>query len=568
MHRHNIVRSHVEKQKRPLYLLFVNKNGNYSWVEKDGNLTPRSTDSTNFSQQANSSGCVRGKREAKEGGATNKEATPKRIKIPAVKSTFPKHQFESITSQTFIPMTESRRPQEGDPPTPPPPSYASKAANTNSITSPKLISVFNDPTDGHLAKIAPQHKGARVELVNPKAIAYMAPSTTPVGDFLDAVFTTHKTLIEASKLTMPIISINAFNCPDKQRRIEVVYHERLDAATLSTKPITFKGIPHHPLSSNMDYIITKLIFSNYQFQSSQDTGDLLYQRVIDFIQTKKKMGKVIRIEIPTFPSSKAIFAPTHLFYVYVKGVYTPEDVSMERTLMIPHHQKAPVRIQWAGSSPFCNYCRQDGHILNRCPSRLSLICYKCKAAGHITYQCSRFSERDNKASKGKEPVRDLSADKSSSSSNPSVPLPPSSSSPQSTAPEATSLSSEDSEVVPETIPSSPVPNTPSGMDVDQVPTPSFNFTPEITNLKFTPTPTAPSHSTPSPPSSTNEELPPVTASQAAAIAALDVDVASAQTPNKPNKRQVDEMSTSSAQSVRSARSAFSIRSTRSTKSLK
>lgn len=296
-------------------------------------------------------------------------------------------------------MPESHHPQDGDPPALSLPSYASKAALTNSTPSPKLISVFNDPTDGHLAKIVPMQKGARVELVNPNAIAYMAPNTTPVGDFLDAVVATHKTLIEASKVAMPIISINAFNCPDKQRRIEVVYHERLDAATLSTKPIAFKGTPHYPLSSNMDYIITKLIFSNYQFQSSLDTGDLLYQRVIDFVQTKKKMGKVIRIEIPTFPSSKAIFAPTHLFYVYVKGVYTPEDVSMERTLMIPHHQKAPIRIQWAGSPPFCNYCRQDGHILNRCPSRLSLIFYKCKAAGHVAHQCSRFSERDSKASK-------------------------------------------------------------------------------------------------------------------------------------------------------------------------
>lgn len=455
-------------------------------------------------------------------------------------------------------MTESLHPQDGDPPAPPPPSYASKAANTNNAPSPKLISVFNDPTDGHLAKIAPSHNGARVELVNPKAIAYMVPNTTPVGDFLDAIVATHKKLIEASKLTMPIISINAYNSPDKQRRIEVVYHERLDAATLSTTPITFKGTPHFPLSSNMDYFITKLIFSNYQFQSSLDTGDLLHQRVINFVQTKK-MGKVIRIEIPTFPTSKEILAPTHLFYVYVKGVYTPEDVSMERTLMIPHHQKAPVRIQWAGSTPFCNYCRKDGHILNRCPSRLSLICYKCKATGHIAYQCRRFSERDSKASKGKEPVRDPSVVMSTSSSTSS------SSFPQSTAPGTTTSSAKSSEVVPETIPSSPVPNTSSGVDEVHVHSSSFNFTPEIANFKFTPSPMAPSHTSPS---STNEELPPVTASQAAAMAALDVDVASTQTPNKPNKRQVDKVSSSSAQSVRSARSTFSVRSTRSSKSLK
>ncbi|KAF9273219.1 hypothetical protein BGZ88_003963, partial [Linnemannia elongata] len=345
-----------------------------------------------------------------------------------------------------------------------------------------------------------------------------------------------------------LISINAYNCPDKQRRIEVVYHERLDAATLSTTPIAFKGTPYFPLSSNMDYFITKLIFFNYQFQSSLDTGDLLYQRVIDFIQTKKKMGKVIRIEIPTFPSSKEILAPTHLFYVYVKGVYTPEDVSMERTLTIPHHQKAPVRIQWAGSTPFCNYCRKDGHILNRCPSRLSLICYKCKATGHIAYQCSRFSERGSKACKGKEPVRDPSVAMYTSSSTSS------SSSPQSAAPGTTISSAKSSEVVPETIPSSPVPNTSSGVDEVHVHSSSFNFTPEIANFKFTPSPIAPSHTSPS---STDEELPPVTASQAAAMAALDVDVASTHTPNKPNKRQVDEVSSSSAQSVRSALSAFS-----------
>ncbi|KAF9129558.1 hypothetical protein BGW39_004031, partial [Mortierella sp. 14UC] len=277
-------------------------------------------------------------------------------------------------------MAESHLLQDGDPPTRPPPTYASKAANSNNIPSIKLHPVFIDPTDGHLAKIVPRHKSASVELVNPKAIAYMAFNTVPVGEFLDAVVATHKTLIEASKVSFPIISINAFNCPNKQRRIEVVYHEDLDAAIVSSKPITFNGIPHYPLSSNMDYIVTKLTFSNYQFQSSLDTGDLLYQRVHDFIQTNKKMGKVIRIEIPTFPSSKGIFAPTHLFYVYVKGDCTPEDVSLERTLMIPHHQKAPVRIQWAGSPPFCNYCRQEGHFLSHCPSRLSLVCSECKAA--------------------------------------------------------------------------------------------------------------------------------------------------------------------------------------------
>lgn len=297
------------------------------------------------------------------------------------------------------------RHQGGPPPNKPPiPSYASKVSGAPPLKQ-KLFPVFVDPLDGHLALLPVHPREHLVELVNPKAIAYNIPKTSLVSGFTAAARSTHSTLI--ASLTdlvadMAIISSRVF-VKDHHTRVEIVYHEALDAALVSTTPVLFNNITIPPLSSTIDYIITKLFISNFQFQSSNDLGPGLCTWIKDLIEGEKEMGKVIKIEVPLRPSSDGIHSPDHHVYVYVKGTRTPEDVSLGHTHELPGHQKTPVSITWSNPSgpPFCNYCKTKGHLIGTCVHRLSVLCAKCNVQGHHQTQCEIFSERDRKAAKGK-----------------------------------------------------------------------------------------------------------------------------------------------------------------------
>ncbi|OAQ24314.1 hypothetical protein K457DRAFT_1910402 [Linnemannia elongata AG-77] len=80
---------------------------------------------------------------------------------------------------------------------PPSPTYASKAAGIRNMHKLKLHPVFTDPAEGHLAAAALAPKGARLgDLVNPRAVAYIAPRTISPGAFSDATRSTHSTLFQ------------------------------------------------------------------------------------------------------------------------------------------------------------------------------------------------------------------------------------------------------------------------------------------------------------------------------------------------------------------------------------
>ncbi|KAF9898290.1 hypothetical protein EC991_000347, partial [Linnemannia zychae] len=159
-------------------------------------------------------------------------------------------------------------------------------------------------------------------------------------------------------------------------RVEIVYHEAMDAALVSTTPVLFNNVPIPPLSSTVDYIITKIYITNFQFQSSDDLGPGLCNWIKDLVQDKKKMGKVIKIEIPLRPSTDGLHSPDHQVNVYVKGSLTPEEAELGHTHELPGHQKAPVSISWSNPSgpPFCNYCKTEGHTIGTCAHRLSVLC--------------------------------------------------------------------------------------------------------------------------------------------------------------------------------------------------
>ncbi|KAH7053634.1 hypothetical protein BKA57DRAFT_525587 [Linnemannia elongata] len=138
--------------------------------------------------------------------------------------------------------------QDGDPSSqplpsigsPPSPTYASKAAGIRNMHKLKLHPVFTDLAESHLAP-----KEARLgDLVNPRAVAYIAPRTISPGAFSDAARSTHSTLFQAhSDLDhLHIISNMSYTCADGvHHRIEIVYHESLDPIILSTTPIMYDG---------------------------------------------------------------------------------------------------------------------------------------------------------------------------------------------------------------------------------------------------------------------------------------------------------------------------------------
>jgi hypothetical protein len=303
--------------------------------------------------------------------------------------------------------------------------------------------VFTDPAEGHLAAAALAPKGARLgDLVNPRAVTYIVPRTISSGAFSDAARSTHSTLFQDHSNMDPfhIISNMAYPCADGvHHRIEIVYHESLDPTILSTTPIMYDGTKYAPLSSTVSHIITRFVFTDYQFHSSLDFGVRLEQFCSWYFEDTMKMGKVIKIEIPLFPTPNGNYEARSQFTVYVKSDKTAEDCKIDRLLSLGSRQKAPCRISWMGASPFCNYCKGDGHLIPQCPKRLAIVCSACKANGHVSFTCSRFSARDAKGAKGKMPVRGQST--ATSSAEPPSPSSSSITSSSSSSTSSTSTSS-------------------------------------------------------------------------------------------------------------------------------
>ncbi|KAF9536195.1 hypothetical protein EC957_012185, partial [Mortierella hygrophila] len=146
----------------------------------------------------------------------------------------------------------------------------------------------------------------------------------------------------------------------------------------------------------------------YATQTSLDFGTHLEQFCSWYFEDAKKMGKVIKIEIPLFPTPNGNHEARSQFAVYVKSDKTADESKIDRLLSLGNRQKSPCRISWMGASPFCNYCKGHGHLLLHCPKRLAIVCSACNANGHVSFTCSRFSARDVKRAKGSgrmEPIK-------------------------------------------------------------------------------------------------------------------------------------------------------------------
>lgn len=354
------------------------------------------------------------------------------------------------------------------------------AAGTQKIHKPKLHPVFTDPVEGHLAATAIAPKGARLgDLVNPRAVAYVIPKTSSPGAFSDAVRSTHTALFAAhdSEIPFPILSNVSYPCADgTHQRIEMVYHESLDANIVSTTPITIGDKQYTPLSSTVTHIITRFVITDYHFQTSLDFGPHLEQFCSWYFEESKRMGKVIKIEIPLFPTPNGNYEARSQFAVYVKSDRTAEECGIDRQVSLGSRQKIPCRVSWMGAPPFCNYCKGYGHFIPQCPKRLSIICSACNASGHVSFTCARFSARDAQEAKGKEPVRGQS---SNSSSTPSTspdsshtPSSPSSSSSSSSSFSSSSSSSSSSSYSSSSSSSSSSTTSSSSMDSTLSPAPT------------------------------------------------------------------------------------------------
>ncbi|OAQ23344.1 hypothetical protein K457DRAFT_25207 [Linnemannia elongata AG-77] len=301
----------------------------------------------------------------------------------------------------------------GSSPKPPsPPSHASMLARgspppSSPLSQTTYITVFIDPIDGHLAHLPIPAMGLDPEeLVNPRAVAYKVPARYKVSakTFADAAAKSLSAVTnptDGPSIAKPFLS--TIRHPGTEfDRIEIVYHEDLDAFKVSTTPIIFKKTMYPPLSSTIAFMVTKIMFSEYQFQTSADLGDNLCAWVKKLLEIEKPMGKVILIGIPTRTSPNGLQIPNHRVFAYVKGDITPEAAGLGHQHPLPHHQRNPVRVHWTahGDPNVCNYCKSEGHVLGNCALRLSKICTKCKAAGHLWPQCNRFSERDLKTAMG------------------------------------------------------------------------------------------------------------------------------------------------------------------------
>ncbi|KAK3811378.1 MAG: hypothetical protein JOS17DRAFT_796194 [Linnemannia elongata] len=242
---------------------------------------------------------------------------------------------------------------------PPRPSYAAKLARgSRPPSSPPTIlaritydPVIVDPIDDHLAHLPIPLMGLRPEEpMNPRAIAYKIPARykVPVEAFADAAAKSLSTAINPTNgppIARPFL--RAIRRPSLEfDRMEIGYPEGLDAFKVSTAPTIFKRTAYPPLTSTIDFMVTKITFSEYQFNTSTEAGDNLYAWVSELIETEKAMGKVILIEIPTRSSRNGFQIPNHQVLVYVKGDVTPEAAELDRQHFFPHHQRNSARVHW------------------------------------------------------------------------------------------------------------------------------------------------------------------------------------------------------------------------------
>ncbi|KAF9271489.1 hypothetical protein BGZ88_006070 [Linnemannia elongata] len=186
------------------------------------------------------------------------------------------------------------------------------------------------------------------EMMNPRAVAYKIPARYKVSaeTFLDAA--AESLSIEINPINGPPIDepfLSAVRHPGTEfDRIELVCHETIDAFKVSTTPIVFKKTAYPPFSSTIDFTVTKIMFSEYQFHTSGDAGDNLCVWVKNLLEIEKPMGKVISIQIPMRSSPKGFQVPNHQVFVYVKGNTTPEAAGLGRQHFLPLHQRNPVKV--------------------------------------------------------------------------------------------------------------------------------------------------------------------------------------------------------------------------------
>ncbi|KAH7042896.1 hypothetical protein BKA57DRAFT_440925 [Linnemannia elongata] len=138
-------------------------------------------------------------------------------------------------------------------------------------------------------------------------MAYKIPARYKVSaeTFLDAA--AESLSMEINPINGPPIDeplLSAVRHPGAEfDRIELVYHEVIDAVKVSTTPIVIKKnctpplkkTAYPPLSSTIDFTVTKIMFSEYQFHTSGDAGDNLCVWVKNLLEIEKPMGKVISI---------------------------------------------------------------------------------------------------------------------------------------------------------------------------------------------------------------------------------------------------------------------------------
>ncbi|KAF9920512.1 hypothetical protein FBU30_009642 [Linnemannia zychae] len=181
--------------------------------------------------------------------------------------------------------------QDGDPPplqplpsigVAPPISYAAMAAGVRNVHKPRMYMVFSDPVDGNLAARALAPKGARLEDVkNLSAVAFVIPKASSWTSFLDAIWTTHAQFFAEHEdvIPFPILSNSTFSCTD--------------------------GI-------------------NQRIESSKDLGEDLEIFYTWYFEKSNHMDKVIKIEVPLFPTPNDRYSARDQFAVYVKSVSTAD----------------------------------------------------------------------------------------------------------------------------------------------------------------------------------------------------------------------------------------------------
>ncbi|KAG0195401.1 hypothetical protein BGX28_001488, partial [Mortierella sp. GBA30] len=164
---------------------------------------------------------------------------------------------------------------------------------------------------------------------------------------------------------------------------------------VSSIPLSYKGEDYPPMSSTVEYIITRFAISGFSFRMSTLQRDLTgFSR--EFAE-RYNMGDVIKIEVPVFRTPGGRFNPRNEFVFYTKGTNEANNQQVPRTILLREHQPTPIKVGWNGAPVLCTYCKEEGHFIKTCPVRLSKICSTCDAAGHVSAQCERYGQRDREA---------------------------------------------------------------------------------------------------------------------------------------------------------------------------